>query len=160
MQTTKAHFLKKDLIPLLKSIPETTVPRWGKMNLQQMVEHFADAVRIAAGSMDKAPIITPAEHLPKMQAFIQSNKPFRENTRNPLLPETPAPVRYASLPEALNELQAALDAFFEAFYNREAFTTRNPIFGELNFDLNIQLLYKHALHHLRQFGVELETPDL
>ena len=28
----------------------------------------------------------------------------------------------------------------------------NPIFGELDFNGNVQLLYKHALHHLRQFG--------
>jgi hypothetical protein len=32
-------------------------------------------------------------------------------------------------------------------------TTRNPFFGDLNFAENVHLLHKHALHHLRQFGV-------
>jgi len=156
MQTAKAHFLKKDLIPLLKSIPGDTGPRWGKMSVQQMVEHFTDAVRIAAGSMENAPILTPAENIPRMQAFIASDKPLRENTRNPMLPDEPASVRRASKTEALNDLQAALDAFFEAFYEKENTTTRNPLFGDLNFDLNIQLLYKHAVHHLRQFSLLVE----
>ena len=157
MDTAKAHFLKKDFIPLLKSIAPDTAPHWGKLSLQQMIEHFADAVRIAASTASDVTIVTPEEHLPKMQAFIMSEKPFRENTRNPLLPETPSPVRHASVAEALNDLQAALDAFFETFYTNENRTTCNPIFGELNFDHNIQLLHKHAVHHLRQFGVDVKT---
>jgi hypothetical protein len=160
MQPAKVHFLRNDFIPLLKSIPADTAPRWGKMAVQQMVEHFADAVRIAAGTAEAIPVITPAEHLPRMQAFLQSDKPFRENTRNPLLPEEPPPVRYPSMAEALNDLQAALDSFFEAFYARDNHTTQNPIFGSLNFDMNVQLLYKHALHHLRQFGVEAAAPEI
>lgn len=157
MDTAKAHFLKKDFIPLLKSIPEDTTPRWGKMAPQQMVEHYTDSVHIAAGTFPDVPIVTPAEHLPKMQVFLQSDKPFRENTKNPLVPETPPPVRNASMAEALSNLQTALDAFFQTFYANENFTTRNPFFGELNFEMNILILYKHAVHHLRQFGLEV-TP--
>ena|SRR5438309_8678545 len=157
MDTAKAHFLKKDFIPLLKSIPEDAAPRWGKMAPQQMVEHFTESVRIAAGTFPDVPHLTPAENLPKMQAFLMSDKPFRENTQNPMVPETPAPVRHASMAEALNELQNTLDDFFQAFYGNEKFTTHNPFFGELNFEMNVQLLYKHAVHHLRQFGVDI-TP--
>lgn len=156
MDTAKAHFLKKDFIPLLKTILVDATPRWGKMTPQQMVEHFTDSVQIAAGTFPDVPLITPAENLPKMQAFLQSDKPFRENTKNPMVPENP-PLRHTGMAEALNELQTALDTFFESFYATENRTTCNPFFGELNFEMNILLLYKHALHHLRQFGVEV-TP--
>lgn len=61
--------------------------------------------------------------------------------------------------DALNALQAALDFFFETFYANSQFVTRNPFFGMLDFDRNVQLLYKHALHHLRQFGVEIKIPE-
>jgi hypothetical protein len=44
--------------------------------------------------------------------------------------------------------------FFEVFEKDTALVTRNPFFGDLNFEQNVQLLYKHSLHHLRQFGVE------
>lgn len=154
MDTAKLHFLKKDFVPLLKNIPPELLPRWGKMSVQQMIEHFTDAVRVAAGAVANISIITTEEDLPKMVAFLESDKPFRENTRNPLLPEMPQPVQQASVAEALNVLQAALDLFFETFYANSQLVTRNPFFGELDFNRNVQLLYKHALHHLRQFGVE------
>ena len=159
MDTTKAHFLKKDLIPLLKSIPPDAAPRWGKLNVQQMIEHFTDSVRIAAGTFGDVPLFTPAENLPKLQAFLQTEAPLRENTKNPLVPDNP-PLRFSSIAEALNDLQAALDAFFERFYANENQTTRNPFFGELNFDLNVRFLYKHAVHHLRQFGVDVSPISL
>lgn len=160
MEIAKAHFLKTDFIPHLKSVPADTPPHWGKMSLQQMIEHFTDVMRVASGKFSHIPIVTPEENLPKMQAFIRSDKPFRENTRNPLLPETPPPVRNPSIEVALDELQAEVNAFFDVFATNENGTTRNPIFGDLDFDMNIQLLYKHALHHLRQFGVVVSTmPD-
>ena len=58
---------------------------------------------------------------------------------------------------AIGALQLELIYFFEAFEKNPALITRNPFFGDLNFEQNVQLLYKHALHHLRQFGVEPET---
>lgn len=155
MGVAKADFLKTSFVALLKTIPTDTPPLWGKMTLQQMVEHFTDAVRIAAGLVPDVSIVSPAEQLPKLQAFIRSDKPFKENTRNPLLPETPAPVRARSIEAALDGLQAELDSFFDIFLLNEHLTTRNPIFGDLDFDMNVQLLYKHALHHLRQFGVDV-----
>jgi hypothetical protein len=160
MDTAKAHFLKKDFIPLLKSIPVYATPRWGKMAPQQMVEHFTESVRIAAGTFPNVPRLTPAENLPKMQEFLMSDKPFRENTQNQMVPETPAPMRHASMAKALNELQNTLDVFFQAFYSNENLTTLNPFFGDLNFEMNVQVLYKHAVHHLRQFGVAVAPVTL
>src|SRR5579875_341363 len=122
------------------------------MTVQQMVEHFTDSVRIASGQTVHQLIITPEENLQKMQDFLMSEKPFRENTRNPLMPEVPAPVRNSSIEKALNELQSELDQFFAVFEANQHLTTRNPLFGDLNFEMNVQLLHKHALHHLRQFG--------
>ena len=149
-------FLKHQFISLLKELPSDTRPLWGKMTLQQMMEHFSEAVRIASGKRVHTDIVTPPEHLPKMQAFLMSDKPFRENTKNPLLPETPAPVKHGSIGDALDELQEELDYFFTVFEENKLQQTRNPIFGDLNYEQNVQLMYKHALHHLRQFGVEVE----
>jgi hypothetical protein len=89
-----------------------------------------------------------------MREFMMSNKPFKENTKNPLMGEDPAPLRYKTVQGAIGALQQELIYFFEAFENDPALLTRNPFFGDLNFEQNVHLLYKHALHHLRQFGVE------
>lgn len=155
MNETKAGFLRSRFVPLLQTIPTETPPVWGKMTVQQMIEHFADIVRIASGVAVHTDVVTPPEQLEKVRTFLESEKPFRENTRNPLLPETPAPVRNRSKEEAVKELQEELKTFFEAFEENNLQTTRNPIFGDLSFEQNVQLLYKHAVHHLRQFGIPL-----
>lgn len=125
------------------------------MNVQQMIEHFAgDAVRNASGRLKMDKIITPPDHLERLREFMMSDKPFKENTKNPLLGEEPAPLHYKTVQAAIGALQEELIYFFEAYEKQPDLVIRNPFFGDLNFEQNVQLLYKHALHHLRQFGVE------
>jgi hypothetical protein len=155
MNFEKENFLRTKLVPYLQRLDPATSPRWGKMNVQQMVEHFAgDAVRNASGRLKIDMILTPPENLAKMREFMMSEKPFKENTKNPLLTENPAPLRYKTIQAAIGVLQEEMIYFFEAFEKNPNLLTRNPFFGDLNFDQNVQLLYKHSLHHLRQFGVE------
>lgn len=149
----KADFLKKRFIPLLRNTPVDAQPLWGKMTFQQMVEHFADYTRIASGKTVHTEILTPADQLQRARDFIMSDKPFRENTANALMPEVPAPVRNASLQQAIAELETEIRFFFDVFEKNNLQVTRNPFFGDLNYEQNVHLLYKHALHHLRQFGL-------
>lgn len=151
----KAQFMRHRFVPLLEGLPTETKPSWGKMTVQQAIEHFADFMRIASGKAVFAEIITPPEQLDKMRSFLESDKPFRENTKNPLLPEVPAPVRNPSKEEAVKELKEEVDDFFTLFEKANLQVTRNPLFGDLNYEQNIQLLYKHGLHHLKQFGIEI-----
>ena len=155
MNQEKASFLKSRFLPLLKQIPTDRQPQWGKMTLQQMIEHFSDSVRIASGKTTVTDIVTPEEQLEKMRMFLMSDKPFRENTPNPLMPEVPAPVRNVSAGDAINELQKELNYFFSVFEKNNLQVTRNPFFGDLNYEQNLQLLHKHAMHHLKQFGIIL-----
>lgn len=155
----KAQFLRSRFVPLLKGLPTEAAAAWGKMTMQQMIEHFSDSVRIASGKAVYTDVITPPEHLEKMRSFLESDKPFRENTRNPLMPEVPAPVRNPSKAAAIAELQEELLFFFSVFEKNNLQVTRNPIFGDLNYEQNIQLLYKHAAHHLKQYGITLSTKE-
>jgi len=148
----KANFLKIELAKRLAVIDPATAPLWGKMNVQQMIEHMSGAMRQASGKIPAAEVLTPAENIPRMQAFIQSDKPFKENTPNALLPDEPMPTKHASIQDALQELQQEIDYFFAHYQNNAGTTVRNPFFGDLDYDLQVHLLYKHAQHHLRQFG--------
>lgn len=155
MTIEKENFLRTKLVPLLQRIDPATPPRWGKMSLQQMIEHYGgDAVRNASGRLKFDNIMTPPERLQSVRDFMLSDKPFRENTKNPLMNEVPAPARYKTIQAAIGALQQELIYFFEAFERDPLFITRNPFFGDLNFEQNVQLLHKHAIHHLKQFGVE------
>lgn len=159
MSFEKENFLRTKLIRYLQQLDPATPPRWGKMSVQQMIEHFSgDAVRNANGRLKFDTIVTPAEKLQRMREFMMSDKPFKENTKNPLLGEEPVPLRYKTIQAAIGALQQELIYFFEAFEKDHQFVTRNPLFGDMTFEQSVQLLYKHALHHLRQFGVE--PPDI
>ncbi len=155
MSMEKEFFLRTKFVTYLQQLDPATAPKWGKMNVQQMIEHFGgDAVRCASGRLKIDTIVTAPENLERMRSFMMSEKPLRENTKNPLLGEEPASPRYHTIQAAIGALQQELIYFFEAFEKDPKLITRNPFFGDLNFEQNIQLLYKHALHHLRQFGIE------
>jgi hypothetical protein len=156
MSFEKENFLRTRLVVQLQQLDPATKAKWGKMGVQEMIEHYAgDAVRNASGKLKIDKIVTPPENLGRMREFMMSEKPFKENTKNPLLGEEPAPTRYKTVQAAIGALQEELIYFFEIFEKDPNLVTRNPFFGDLNFEQNVQLLYKHALHHLRQFGVDI-----
>lgn len=149
----KADFLRKEYTEILTRLDEHAPRKWGKMNVRQMIEHMSEYVSIANG---KAPIeiITAEDMIPRMQAFLASEKPMRENTPNVLMPDTPAPVKHATKQDAINELQSELDHFFTVHEQDPNRKTANPFFGMLDYEHQVRLLHKHATHHLRQFGLD------
>ncbi len=149
----KADFLKHEYTKKLAALDINAERRWGKMNVLQMIEHMSDYVRVGSGR-EVQPLQTPEEYLPKYKEFLATEKPFKENTPNSLMSDTPADTKHGSKEEAINELQNELDHLFAAFEKEPGKKVINPFFGELNYEESIQLLHKHAWHHLRQFGVE------
>jgi len=108
---------------------------------------------MAANGKLKLPVVTSTELLPRFHDFLMSEKPFKENTKSPVLGDEPLPLHKHTKQAAIGKLHEEIIIFFENFKKDPFLKTINPVFGELNFEENIQLLYKHALHHLRQFGV-------
>jgi hypothetical protein len=149
----KEFFLRNEFIQHIRQLDPAAERRWGKMNVQQMIEHMADAFRMANGKDKHSGILTEEEKLPRFQAFVLSDTPFKENTKNILLPEEPGEFRFQNMDESINELNQEVIDFFKVFENDKQQTIRNPFFGDLNFEYWVALLYKHCWHHLNQFGV-------
>ena len=77
MSLEKENFLRTKLITYLQRLDPSTSPQWGKMSVQQMVEHYGgDAVRNANGRLKMEKIITPPENLDRMREFMMSDKPI------------------------------------------------------------------------------------
>lgn len=152
MNTSKEAYLKSDFILFLKQLKGDEKGNWGVMNSQQMVEHFGDAVKNASGKLI-LPTLNEGERLQKYRDFLMSEEPFKENTKNPLIPEEGIQLRQPDMTSAITKLQKELDYFFEAFKANPELKTGNAFFGELDYKMNIQLLHKHAMHHLKQFGL-------
>jgi hypothetical protein len=152
MLADKVVFLQEKFIPLLQTLDPLHQGEWGIMNAQQMVEHFGDAVKNASGKL-KVPQLTTGEQLIKMRTFLMSEKPFKENIDNPLMNKNGIPLRYPTMNAAIERLERELHYFFGVFKNDANLITLNAFFGELDYEMNVQLLYKHALHHLKQFSI-------
>ena len=150
----KAYFLRNEYITVLQSIDPATPPKWGKMDLQQMVEHMSDSFRQANGRDIHTTIVTPEENIPKMQAFLMTEKPFRENTPNPMMPDTPNAHKNGNMQDALAELRGEIAHFFKVFETTPDRQITNPLFGDLSYNMWVQLLHKHAIHHLNQYGFQ------
>ncbi len=155
MNEAKVFFLKKEFIPLLEKIPFDKKPEWGSMTVQQMIEHFADVFRLASGKFANRKLVIPEEKVAGSQAFLMSDKPFPQGVSNPFIPKDPVPVRNADIKKALAELQTEIDYFFSVLETSKDFKIIHPYFGELDNEMNIQSVYKHALHHLKQFDSTL-----
>lgn len=152
MDQEKADFIREGFLSLVNGLSPDKQALWGKMNSQQMVEHVSGFFLV---SIDKLqfPLVTPEEHLPKFKEFLLSDKQFRENTKAPVLPEEPLPVREPNLASAIQQLRATIDSFFAYFNDDPNKKTMHPVFGWLNFEEWILLHYKHVTHHARQFGL-------
>ena len=147
----KADFLQNVFAKKLSGLAQGISGKRGKMNVRQMIEHISDYVKIANGKTTMA-VITETEKLPRLVGFLESEKTFPENTPNSLMPEIPAPLRLGSKQEAIDELHGEINHFFEVYKSEAGKKVASPFFGELAYEQQVQLLYKHATHHLRQFG--------
>ena len=152
MDKEKLAFISNKLIVLLNDLPAVAVGKWGKMNGQQMVEHLSGFFKVSTGKL-KFPLVTPIDHLPKYIEFLYSNKDFRENTKAPILPEEPLPIRFTNIKESLAKLEEEVKIFNDIFLKNETLITQHPVFGNLNYEEWVLLHYKHVTRHLRQFGL-------
>ena len=152
MDQAKRKFMEFEFVGLLKDLKPDVKGKWGKMNGQQMVEHMSDYVRIASGKM-KVPVVFDGEHAAKSKIFLMSEKPFKENTPNQLLPDEPEAWKNKTMDDAIAELSAEIKHFFELYDANPEKKEQSPFFGELNFEEQVQLLHKHTVHHAKQFGL-------
>ena len=116
MLNVKEIFLKKNFIPMLKKLRPTDKGKWGIMTAQQMVEHFADVVKNANGKLI-LPLLNRGEKLQESREFLMSEEPFKENTKNPLIPEEGFSPRKPDMESALYKLQKELNYFLNYLKN-------------------------------------------
>ena len=153
MTSEKTAFLQNKFIALLRTADPGISPKWGRMNFQQMVEHFVLTMKSANGKLKVREMKTPPEKIAAFQEFIMSDKAFRENTKSPAFPEDPLPLHFSSAGEAINKLEKEITDFFNVYEATPGLKITNPVFGDLDYEHAVTLLYKHAQHHLNQFGL-------
>jgi hypothetical protein len=148
----KLKFLQYDFIQKLRELDANTTPLFGKMNLHQMIEHFTYAVQVAAGKI-AVPAINEGEVAEKSYRWMMDlETSFKDNTPNQLLPDEPQPVTTPSIGDAIDNLEDEIQDFLDIYKGEPGKKVQNAFFGELDYYEQVQLLYKHAKHHARQFS--------
>jgi hypothetical protein len=128
----KADFLRNEYTALLSQLDSNAPRKWGKMDVQQMIEHMSDYVRIANGRTPME-IVTPDDKLPLMQGFLATEKPFRENTpRDKLLYFLPLPQGQGSLRPILGPACTGVRVLLPALYTYHAHLLHNPVLQRLS----------------------------
>ena len=149
---TLLQFLNVNLIQQLNRLTPESMPEWGSMSAQQMVEHLALPFKLAM-EQKKIELLTPEDKLEKVKNIsLLSDRAMPKLFNNPVLSAEMIQLRNKSIIEAINELKNDIDAFQNYFNTRpEGYATLHNIFGKLNYHEWLWFHYKHCMHHLAQF---------
>ncbi|MBZ5721384.1 MAG: DUF1569 domain-containing protein [Acidobacteriia bacterium] len=141
---------KAEIVARLQTLRPTSMRRWGKMSVLQMVCHLSDSFRGPMG--EKA--LTPANWLARgmmkwFALWVPIPWPKGVKTRPEMDPQLGGtqPVDFES---DLGELRRLLDRF--TAQPRDFQFKPHPIFGEMSDPEWMRWGYLHMDHHLRQFG--------
>jgi len=145
-------FLRRDLFHALGGLREDTPARWGGMTARQMAEHLVWTFEVSAGLL-AVDCPYPEAKRERLKPFLYQNTPTPPGFRNPVLESGLPALRYAGLPETLVALREAVDRFFDACAQRPEARPMHPVFGPIGMEDWSRTHFKHAHHHLLQFGL-------
>jgi len=146
------HQLLENII-LLKSLNAQTLPLWGKMSPQHMVEHLILAVQMSNGKLrveNKADV----SKLPTLKRFLLSSRPLPKEFVNPLIGKNLLPLIFSSMVEAVQHLTIEVKDYLSYFSSNPDAVLINATFGPLNFSEWEIFHQKHFRHHFAQFGLD------
>jgi len=145
-------FLQELFPGALEPLQELAQPVWGHMSPRQMVEHLAWAFDLSTGQRHTRCRI-PEEKRERMKPFLYGNQPSPREFMNPALAAGLPALIHPSLAVAKDALNAARRRFLDPSTSIEQAMHAHPIFGPLGREEWSRTHFKHAFHHLLQFGL-------
>ena len=136
------------IVNRMRSLSTSSTRRWGTMDVTGMLKHLHLSALMALGEMDVPSANKRAFHMFPLKHLLLYVVPFPKGA--PTAPKL-KPVDAASMEEeraALLELIERMGAG-----PSEGAGPAHPLFGPLTWREWGVVMYKHADHHLKQFGV-------
>jgi len=145
MKTIFEPSTREELIQRVNSVSENSAALWGKMNVSQMLKHCSQWDEMALGK-------TKYKHsfLGKLFGKIALKNMLKDERMKKNLPTVPAFVikDNGNVAEEKRKWISLLQEY-EHFSN-DGFI--HPFFGAMTKENTGFVVYKHADHHLKQFG--------
>lgn len=133
------------LVARIGALTPDSHPAWGKMNVAQMLAHCAEVTEVMNGKELKGTPLYIRLLGPLVKGILLSEKPYPKNG-----PTHPQYVK--SGPEDFVVQKARFLAALDAFRAAGPKDRRHVIFGRLTAEQAGWSVWKHADHHLTQFG--------
>lgn len=134
------------ILARVESVTADSRPQWGKMNVEQMLAHLVESMRMAVGELQTKSKKLPIRHPPLRQLFVYW-LPWPKGA--PTAPEL-LPSDRRSVEESKRELARLVALFGDRAASTE--WPEHPAFGNLSRKGWGVLTWRHCDHHLRQFG--------
>lgn len=131
----------------LRSLSASSTPRWGSMDVTRMLQHLRLSARMTLGELPVASSNKRAFQVFPLKHLILYVLPFPKGA--PTAREL-KPVDAASFEEERAALLESLERIARGPHDGAA--PAHPLFGPMTWREWGVATYKHADHHLRQFG--------
>ena len=145
-------FFRQHLWDALATLREDAAPRWGRMSAREMVEHLCWVFEASTGQAS-IECTVPEARRERYKAFLHDDTPMMREFRNPALTAGLPPLRHAGLADALEVLRKDVDRFLDHCRDTPEATHVHPVFGPIGLEEWSRSHFKHAYHHLSQFGL-------
>ena len=137
----------------INKLQAETVPKWGKMNAHEVVQHLRLAIQMSLENQN-GKVKTPEDRLPLFKKFLMSDKPFRPFENQPEFFDRK--IESNGFEELKDALLKELEQLLQWFKKHPQHKAVHESFGTLGVEEWTQLHFKHFRHHLSQFGL-IET---
>jgi hypothetical protein len=139
---------RSGIVNRLRSLSESSTRRWGSMDVVSMLQHLRLSAQMTLGELTVPSKSKRAFQMFPLKHLILYVFPFPKGA--PTAPELKVSVATA----ALEEERAALLELVERIGTgpRDGAGPAHPLFGPMTWREWGVVTYKHADHHLKQFG--------
>jgi Protein of unknown function (DUF1569) len=138
---------RAEIISRMGSLSAASTARWGKMNVTEMLQHLRLSARMTVGELEVPSANKRVFQMFPLKHLILYVLPFPKGA-----PTAPALLPAAA--ESFEEERAAVLTLLDQIGAgpKEGAGPAHPLFGTLSWPEWGTVTYKHADHHLKQFG--------
>ena len=147
MKTVFDKQTRDELVNRISTLNVSSTPQWGKMNVYQVIKHCALADEMLLGRRKyERSFLGRVLGQWALKGMLKDDKPLRKNS--PTSPDFKVIETEGDVPGEKLKWIELIEAY--ETYNNEEFV--HWFFGKMTKEQVGYFAYKHADHHLRQFG--------
>lgn len=138
---------RAEIVSRMRSLSASSTRRWGSLDIEGMLQHLILSSRMALGDLPVPSANKRAFHVFPLKHLLLYVLPFPKGAPT-------APALKPSAVEAFEAERATLLELFERIGTgpRDGEGPHHPLFGPMTRREWGVVTYKHADHHLKQFG--------